>query len=268
MVKRQKDAAKKPWFAVGTLLILLLAAGVWAGPELWSGGEAVFAQTGQAAKATSKAGEQKQKEAQVPPGINDTWRNPNIDPLVKSLEAESREIYRQSDNLATLVGPLPGSAIADIGAGSGFMALEFARLVGPKGRVLAVDINPKMMERLAGLAKEKGLGHLETIVGKDNDPLLKANSVDIVFVCDTYHHFEYPKTMLKAIHKALRPGGQIVLVEFNRVQGKSQGWVLEHVRGGEEEFKKEITGAGFELINVHHVPWLTENYVLRFRKKK
>ena len=89
----------------------------------------------------------------------------------------------------------------------------------------------------------------------------------MVFICDTYHHFEYPMSSLSGIHRALRPGGEIILVDFNRVPGQSSEFFLEHVRAGQEVFAKEIEAAGFELVKQHNVPYLKDNYVLRFRKR-
>lgn len=202
----------------------------------------------------------------VPPGLNDTWKSPDVDSLVGRLEVESREIYRERAKLAALVGPKPGSAIADVGAGSGFMVEEFAKLVGAKGKVYAVDINAKMMDRVAQRAKQLGLPAIETIVTREDSVDLPAASVDMVFVCDTYHHFEYPEKSLAGIHRALRPGGELVVVDFHREPGKTNSQMLGHIRAGKEQFIKEITAAGFALAADHPAPFLTENYVLRFRK--
>lgn len=203
----------------------------------------------------------------MPPGLNDTWKSPDVDPLIGRLESESREIYRERVKLAALVGPKPGSAIADVGAGSGFMVEEFAKLVGAKGKVYAVDINPKMMERVAQRAKQLGFGNVETVVTREDSVDLAPASVDIVFVCDTYHHFEYPEKSLTAIHRALRAGGELVVVDFHREPGKGNPQMREHVRAGKDQFIKEITEAGFALAADHSAPFLSENYVLRFRKK-
>jgi SAM-dependent methyltransferase len=203
----------------------------------------------------------------VKPGINEQWKSPNVEPLVATLESESREIYAQREALAAIVGPRPGAAIADVGAGSGFMVEEFARRVGANGKVYAVDINAKLLERIAQRAQKDGLKNIQTVLTKENSVDLPANSVDIVFVCDTYHHFEYPQASLAGIHRALRPGGQLVIVEFKREPGVSAAWLLDHVRAGEAEFTREIEAAGFELTNVHTPPFLKDNYVLRFRKK-
>lgn len=207
------------------------------------------------------------REESVKPGINESWKGGDIPRLVEILESEDREIYTERANLAALVGPLPGAAVADVGAGSGFMTAEFARLVGEDGKVYAVDINPKMMERLMDVARAAGVGErVEPVLSQEDSAELPENSVDVVFICDTYHHFEYPQSMLGSIHRAMKPNGQLIVVEFHRVEGEAEDWVLGHVRAGQEVFTREIEEAGFELINVHDVPFLERNYVLRFRK--
>lgn len=206
------------------------------------------------------------REPSVKPGINDQWKSPNIEPLVGMLETESREIYRAREKLAALVAPAPGSSVADVGAGSGFMAELFSEKVGPKGKVYAVDINAKMLELIARRAREHGRANIQTVLAREDDVNLPPDSVDLVFICDTYHHFEYPARTMRSIHRALRAGGQIVLVEFHRVPGESPGWIFDHVRAGQQEFTKEITGFGFELVQEQPAPFLTQNYVLRFRK--
>jgi len=237
---------KAPRFALFVLSLALLSLG---------------APAQQPAKAPAKTQEQS-----VKPGINETWKSENIAPLVDTLEAESREIYTERVNLAAIVGPKPGTVVADIGAGSGFMAEEFARRVGPQGRVYAVDINPRLLDFVSQRAKQHSLANLLPVLTPEDSVALPANSVDMVFICDTYHHFEYPRGTMTAIHRALRPGGQLVIVDFVRIPGQSPQWVMEHVRAGMDEVVKEITSFGFELTNVHNPPFLESNYVIRFRR--
>jgi len=207
-----------------------------------------------------------EQEQSVKPGINERWKSDEIDPLVALLEAEGRAIYEQRDQLAALAGPRKGSVVADIGAGSGFMAEIFAQLVGPDGKVYAVDINALLMKRLAQDAAARGLTNLEVVVCGEREVNLPPASIDLMFICDTYHHFEYPVSTMKSIHESLKPGGQIVLVDFYRIEGVTPQWLMDHVRAGEEVFTQEIIDAGFELINQHYPPKLPLNYVLRFRR--
>jgi ubiquinone/menaquinone biosynthesis C-methylase UbiE len=235
---------KLRWFAAAALAVFLCAA-----PS------ALIAQ--QAAPAQEKS---------VKPGINDRWRSPDIKPLVETLETESREIYHEREALARLVDAKPGMAVADVGAGSGFMTELFAKMVGPSGRVYAVDINPKLLELITQRAAKDGLKNIQTVLDNDKSSELPPNSVDIIFLCDTYHHFEFPKAMLASMLRALRPGGQVVLVEFHLVKGKSPAWMFEHVRAGQEVFTKEFVDAGFAFEKELPTPYFTENYMLRFRK--
>lgn len=208
-----------------------------------------------------------EQEQSVKPGINESWKSDEIDPLINRLEAEDREIYSHRSALASLVGPPPGSVVADVGAGSGFMAEELAVLVGREGKVIALDINPTMMEHVAQQAREKGLTNLTARVSGERQVSLDPESVDIVFISDTYHHFEYPHSMMESIHQALKPGGQVIVVDFERIEGQSPDWVVQHVRAGRDVFTREIEEAGFQLIGVHDVSFLEQNYVLRFLKK-
>jgi len=206
------------------------------------------------------------QEKSVKPGINETWKSGEIQPLVNTLESESREIYTERSKLADLVALRAGMAVADVGAGSGFMVEEFARRVGAGGKVYAVDINHKLLERIAENAKQHNLGQIETALTREDSLDLPAASVDLIFVCDTYHHFEYPQKSLAGIRRALRPGGELIIVEFTREAGQSPEWVMQHVRAGQGEVTHEIEAAGFTLVRREPAPFLSQNYVLRFRK--
>ena len=90
--------------------------------------------------------------------------------------------------------------------------------------------------------------------------------LDLVFICDTYHHFEYPQTTLASLHAALRPGGMLAVVDFERIEGVSRPWVLNHMRAGKEVFRSEIEAAGFRFLEEVEVAGLEENYLLLFRR--
>lgn len=93
-----------------------------------------------------------------------------------------------------------------------------------------------------------------------------ADSVDLVFICNTYHHFESPYRSLASIYRALRPGGLLVLIDFERIPGVSREFILGHVRAGKEVFRDEILDAGFAPRDEVEVNAFEENYLLRFEK--
>jgi ubiquinone/menaquinone biosynthesis C-methylase UbiE len=245
--------APRPFLAA----VLLLTASL-SGGACNTSGESVSAEP---------TAEELAAEASVKPGINDSWKSEEIGPLIARLEPESREVFTQRGLIASVVGPRPGSAVADVGAGSGFMAHLFSRIVGPEGKVYAVDINASLLEHIDRAARDKGLANLETVHCTEKSVELPPESVDIVFVCDTYHHFEYPKNTLSTIHRALRPGGQLVIIDFERIEGVSRDWILGHVRASKQVFTAEIEAAGFILTNEHDLEALEDNYILRFEKR-
>lgn len=206
-------------------------------------------------------------EPSVRPGINDDFTDPalDVDAMVKRFEAESREIFAQRARIARAVGLRPGMAVADVGAGTGVFVDLFAQDVGSSGRVYAVEIAPKFVERLAERARQRGQLQVSAVLGDERDVRLPAASCDVVFACDTYHHFQFPQSSLASIHRALRPHGELVVVDFERIPGTSRAWILEHVRCGKEQVVQEVTAAGFTLAEELPVG-LQENYVLRFRR--
>ncbi|MFM7298513.1 MAG: methyltransferase domain-containing protein [Planctomycetota bacterium] len=205
----------------------------------------------------------------VKPGINKDFLDPALDPqkFVERFETESREIFTERAAIAAAVGLKPGQSMADIGAGTGLFTLPFAEAVGDKGRVHAVDIAPAFVERIEQLAGERGLRNVEGVVCAEDDVRLPKGSIDVAFVCDTYHHFEFPAQTLASIHRALRKDGELVVIEFHRIEGVSREWCMSHVRASQEVFVAEIVAAGFEQVPQAQLPGLKENYVVRFRKR-
>ena len=156
-------------------------------------------------------------------------------------------------------------AVADVGAGTGLFTRLIAGEVGPAGKVYAVDIAKTFVDHTVMSCQVRGMKQVEGIVCAPDDAKLPPASVDLVFICDTYHHFEFPHKTMSSIAKALKPGGRVALLDFERVEGKSSDWILGHVRAGKEVFSKEIEEAGFELVE--ELDLFEENYFLVFRKK-
>jgi ubiquinone/menaquinone biosynthesis C-methylase UbiE len=200
--------------------------------------------------------------------INKPFQNPDVAAYIKRFESESREVYVQREAIVAAVGLKPGQAVADIGAGTGLFARRFADIVGPEGKVYAVDISRPFLDHIAREARQRGHAHIQTIQGTQDSTNLPAGSVDAAFLSDTYHHLEQHERILASIHRALRPGGRLVVVEFDRRKGVSTDFVLKHVRADKAQFLSEITAAGFEPIQVSNPPALKENFFAVFRKRE
>jgi squalene-hopene/tetraprenyl-beta-curcumene cyclase len=206
------------------------------------------------------------QEKSVRQGINKPFENPDVKDYVKKFEGESREIAAQAKEIVAACKLKPGMVVADVGAGTGLFTRKFAVEVGDKGKVFAVDIAPAFLTHIEKTCRESGIKNVQTIRCDPFSTKLPVKSVDLVFICDTYHHFEFPQRTLKSIHDALRPGGLVILIDFHRIPAKSSYAVLLHVRAGQEVFVREITAAGFKVAGEEK--FLKENYFVRFEKNE
>lgn len=107
-----------------------------------------------------------------------------------------------------------GMTVCDMGCGNGFYTLQLAKMVGPKGRVYAVDIQPEMLRLMEARAAEEGLENIESVLGDVDNPKLPADSIDLILCVDVYHEFSHPEPMLGAMRNSLKKAGAMVLVEF------------------------------------------------------
>ncbi|MDH5601868.1 MAG: methyltransferase domain-containing protein [Gammaproteobacteria bacterium] len=204
-------------------------------------------------------------EDNVNPGINQNYQGTTFNEWVGIYENDGREVYSERHAVVKELQLKPGLDVADIGAGTGFYSFLFAKEVGPTGKVFAVDITKDFLTNINRIAKEQKLKNIHTILSNQKDTLLEPGSIDLAFVCATYHHFEYPKTTLATIHRALRPGGKLVIIDFRKQAGISSGWVMSHVRSDKHAVIKEIEATGFKYESESEI--LKSNYFLRFKKK-
>jgi FkbM family methyltransferase len=129
------------------------------------------------------------------------------------LERPQRTHEEMPDEVVSNMGLQPDHIVADIGAGSGYFSFRMARLV-PQGKVLAVDIQPEMLQMIEQRKRAEQIANVESIKGNIDNPNLPENSVDAVLLVDAYHEFSHPYEMLQGIYKALKPGGRLILVEY------------------------------------------------------
>jgi len=205
------------------------------------------------------------QDKSVKPGINDSFRDPNVSEFTERFEIESREVFALREEIVKKCDIQPGSTVADIGAGTGLFTRLFSKAVGEKGRVIAVDISPNFLEHVRTTARELNLKNIETLLCKDDSTELPPNSIDTAFICDTYHHFEYPHKTMTSLYEAMKPGGRVLLIDFRRVDGVSSEWTMGHVRAGQEVFEAEIEKTGFKKVK-EHADLLKENYFVVFEK--
>ena len=208
-------------------------------------------------------------EENVRPSANTNYKDPNLDVEMwaERFRGESREVFAERLNVLTALKLEPGDRIADIGAGTGLYVKLFAETVGTTGEVYAVDIAAPFLELIAKNATSDNLTNVKTILGTDKSSNLPDASVDVVFHCDTYHHFEFPRTMVRDLSRILTKGGEMFVLDFERIEGVTRQGLLNHVRAGKEVVVAEVESSGFELVEEIELPGLKENYFLRFKKR-
>ncbi len=206
------------------------------------------------------------QEESVAPGINDNFQNPDVEKYIERFEGESRSIFAHRHDIIQALDLKPGMAVGDIGAGTGFFSLLISDAVGAEGKVYSVDIAKNFIDHIKTISAEHGKRNIEGIVCSERSADLPAQSIDLAFICDTYHHFEYPHDTMASIHAALKPGGKLVIVDFIRVEGRSNDWTLNHVRCGMGGVIDEVQQAGFEFVEKKAVP-MDDQYVIVFTKR-
>lgn len=177
------------------------------------------------------------------------------------LERANRELEEQPSALLNALGLKPTDVVADIGAGTGYFSLRLSSFV-PQGRVIAVDIQPEMLDMLNFFKEASGAENVQTILGQPDDPNLPEGEVDLALLVDAYHEFEYPYEMMEAIVKALKPGGRVVMVEY-----RGEDWLLPikplH-KMTQKQVKREMAAVGLQWDET--LDFLPQQHVLIFSK--
>lgn len=190
----------------------------------------------------------------------------NLDLWLERLEVGSRELYSARESVVAAVGLKPGDWVADIGAGTGLYSLLFAEIVGPDGLVLAEDIEPLFLDLVTRRAADADLQNVTAVLGREDDVTLPQNAIDVAFIADTYHYFDDREAIMRSVYRALKPGGTLVLVEFEIEPGEKKPDYKSHVRFGKAAVVSELEFVGFEFVDDIRVDGLEENYFVRFRK--
>ncbi len=169
------------------------------------------------------------------------------------IRTEREQEERCSLMLANL-GVKPGMTVCDMGCGNGFYALQLAKMVGPAGRVLGVDIQPKMLSLLKERAAQQQVTNVEPVLGTVIDPKLPAGEVDIILCVDVYHEFTHPERMLKAMRDSLSKTGVVVLLEYREEDPTVPIRPLHKM--SKRQIMKELPANGFKLVKeFDRLPW-------------
>jgi len=179
------------------------------------------------------------------------------------LERPEREAQERTDLLVARLPLAPDHVVADIGAGTGYFSFPVARRV-PDGRVLAVDVQPEMLDLLRQRQAELDVDNVEAVLGTVMDPGLAPASVDLAFIVDAYHEFSHPLEMGRALVRALKPGGQLVLVEYRAEDPRVPIKPLHKM--SEAQVRREMAALGLRWVGTDS--YLPQQHVIRFEKPR
>jgi ubiquinone/menaquinone biosynthesis C-methylase UbiE len=182
---------------------------------------------------------------------------------IAMLEDPKRDAYQKPHEVMQALGLREGETVADIGSGSGYFTLRFAAHVGDTGRVYGVDIDPDMIRHLNRRIRDAGLRNVQTILSDPDDPLLPDRSIDRFVIVDTWHHVDDQAKYLGLMKKMLRPGGQVVMIDFHKRE-LPVGPRME-MKIAREDLIRQMEANGFRVAKEH--TFLPYQYFVVFEAK-
>ena len=191
-------------------------------------------------------------------------RMPNVMEYLDRLERPERDQYQKPAQVVEALALKPGMRVADLGAGSGYFTRRFVEAVTETGKVYVIDVEPEALKHV-----EESLVHLhrpyeaDFILARPDNPKIPTESVDLIFVCNTYHHLEDRSTYFRNVGSALKPGGRIAVVDFYHDERSGDlGFPKRHLVP-RETVLEEMTEAGYKLAKEH--TFLPKQYFLEFQ---
>jgi ubiquinone/menaquinone biosynthesis C-methylase UbiE len=162
-------------------------------------------------------------------------------------EGGDRDEWQRPDAVVAELALAPGARVADVGSGSGYFTLPFARAVAPDGRVFAVDVDAEMNAHLTSRLAEAGVGNVEVVLATADDPGLPPAGIDLVFMSNTYHHIQDRTTYVAKLARALRSGGRIAIIEYDDARA---GWFVRTFGHNtpRDTIVSELEAAGYRLL--------------------
>ena len=182
---------------------------------------------------------------------------------IGALEDPKRDAYQKTHEVMRALGLEAGEIIADIGAGSGYFTFRLTHHIGDRGKVYAVDVSPDMIRHINRRIRELKATNVVSILADPDDPLLPEGSVDRFFFSDSWHHIDNQTKYLSLLKKMLKPGGEIVMIDFHK-KDLPVGPPMQ-MKIAREDLIKQMESNGFRLTKEH--TFLPYQYFLVFAPK-
>lgn len=183
---------------------------------------------------------------------------------IAMLEDPARKDWQKPLEVLKALNPPKAGTVADIGAGSGYFSILFAEAVGKNGVVYAIDIDEKLLDYLKERAEVAGIKNIKIVKSEPDNPLLASTSVDLVFICNTWHHIEKRDKYLKLLYESLKPDGKLVMVDYIYQETPFGPPLSERIP--REKLIEECKQGNFSLYGEYY--FLPYQYFLIFSKMK
>jgi predicted methyltransferase len=193
------------------------------------------------------------EEGRQPLRIGQVVKKRQIAPVMSVAHADwltrpDRDAEEQPDRVVRELRIQPGSTVADLGAGVGYFTWRLAGAVGETGKVIAVDIQPGMLERLKQNLAERDIHNVDEVLGAEDDPRLPAGQVDLVLLVDVYHELQKPELTMERVRQSLKPGGRVVLIEYRKEDPSIPIQPLHKMTV--REVRDELEPMGFQFVEL------------------
>ncbi len=209
------------------------------------------------------------EEGRQPLRIGRVVKKRQIAPVMSVAHADwltrpDRDAEEQPDRVVRELGIKPGSTVADLGAGVGYFTWRLAQAVGDKGKVIAVDIQPGMLERLKQNLAERNIHNVETVLGTEDDPHLPPGQVDLVLLVDVYHELQKPELTMEHVRRSLKPDGRVVFIEYRKEDPSIPIQPLHKM--SVREVRDEIEPMGFQFVELKS--FLPTQHIIIFKASR
>ena len=208
-------------------------------------------------------------EGRLPLRIGKLVKKRQIAPVMSVAHADwltrpERDAEEQPDRVVRELDIPEGATVVDLGAGVGYFTWRLANAVGPTGKVIAVDIQPGMIERLKANLDERGITNVEPILATEDDPKLPVGQVDLVLLVDVYHELQKPELSMEAVRRSLKPDGRVVLIEYRKEDPSIPIHPLHKM--SVREVRSELEPMGFKFHKL--LRFLPTQHILIFKAAK
>jgi SAM-dependent methyltransferase len=209
------------------------------------------------------------EEGRQPLRIGQVVKKRQIAPVMSVAHADwltrpDRDAEEQPDRVVKELNIKPGSTVADLGAGVGYFTWRLAGAVGDTGKVIAVDIQPGMLEKLRQNLAERNIRNVETVLGAEDDPRLPAGQVDLVLLVDVYHELQQPELTMEHVRRSLKPDGRVVFIEYRKEDPSIPIQPLHKMTV--REVRDEIEPMGFRFVELKS--FLPTQHIIIFKASR